>query len=133
MKRSNLETVAVALGLLAYAVIAPAQAPAADPKPFIGAWKGTLSISGMDIEIGINFTLDEAKKIQGTIDSISQGAFGIALGGIEIKDKTITFLITDPNVPGDPSFKGTLDEAGKRLAGEFTQSGETGAFSVEKQ
>jgi len=87
----------------------------------------------MELEIGLNFKLDEAKKIQGTFDSITQGAFGLALGDIEIKDKTVTFTISDPNVPGDPSFKGTLDETGKKMTGEFTQAGYAGTFAVEKQ
>ena len=131
MKRNNKKTVAVVLGVLAIAAVAAAQA--ADTKPFIGAWKGTLNIAGMDLEIGLNFTLDEAKKIQGTFDSITQGAFGLKLGNIEIKDKTITFVIADPNVPGEPSFKGTLDETGKKLPGEFIQAGYAGTFAVEKQ
>ena len=131
MNRSQLKSIAVVLGILAFAAVAAAQAP--DTKPYIGAWKGTLSIAGMELEIGLNFTLDEAKAIQGTFDSISQGAFGIKLGSFVIKDKTVTFLIDDPNVPGDPTFKGTLDETGKKLAGDFTQGGYAGTFAVEKQ
>ena len=121
----------IVLGILALAGLAAAQS--ADPKPFLGAWKGTLSIAGMELEIGLNFKLDEAKKIQGTMDSITQDAYGLALGNIEIKDKTVTFTINDPNVPGDPSFKGTLDETGKKMTGEFTQAGYAGTFAVEKQ
>ena len=131
MNRSQLKSIAVVLGILAFAAVAAAQAP--DTKPYIGVWKGTLSIAGMELEIGLNFTLDEAKAIQGTFDSITQGAFGIKLGSFVIKDKTITFLIDDPNVPGDPTFKGTLDETGKKLAGDFTQGGYAGTFAVEKQ
>ena len=86
---------------------------------------------GVDLEIGLNFKLDEAKKIKGTFDSITQGAMGIKLDAIEIKDKTITFLLS--GVPGDPTFKGTLDETGKKLTGEFTQGGAAGTFAVEKQ
>jgi len=124
-----MKTMAVALGLLALVTAAAAQST--DPKPFLGAWKGTLSIAGTELEIGLNFTLDEAKKIQGTFDSISQGGFGIVLGAIEIKDKTISFMLS--GVPGDPAFKGTLDETGKKLAGDFTQGGYAGTFAVEKQ
>ena len=131
MNRSQLKSIAVVLGILAFAAVAAAQAP--DTKPYIGAWKGTLSIAGMELEIGLNFTLDEAKAIQGTFDSITQGAFGIKLGSIAIKDKTVTFMIDDPNVPGDPTFKGILDETGKKLAGDFTQGGYAGTFAVEKQ
>jgi hypothetical protein len=132
MNRSHRKTVAAVLGVLAFVAVAAA-AQAQDTKPFVGAWKGTLSIAGMDLEIGLNFTLDEAKKIQGTFDSITQGALGIKLGSIEIKDKTVTFMIDDPNVPGDPTFKGTLDETGKKLTGDFSQGGYAGTFAVEKQ
>ncbi len=131
MKKELAKRIFLVLAAIAFVAVAFAQAQ--DTKPFIGAWKGTLSVAGMDLEIGINFTLDEAKKMQGTFDSITQGAFGIKLGDIEVKDKTITFLIQDPNVPGDPAFKGTLDETGKKLSGEFTQSGYTGTFALEKQ
>jgi hypothetical protein len=121
MNRNQLKSVAVVVGVLAFVAAAAAQAP--DTKPFIGAWKGTLSIAGMDLEIGLNFTLDEAKKIQGTFDSITQGASGLKLGDIEIKD----------NVPGEPTFKGTLDATGKKLSGEFAQAGYAGTFALEKQ
>jgi hypothetical protein len=42
-------------------------------------------------------------------------------------------MIDDPSVPGDPTFKGTLDETGKKLAGDFSQAGYAGTFAVEKQ
>jgi hypothetical protein len=131
MNTHSFKKIVLVLGILALAGFAAAQS--ADPKPFLGAWKGTLSIAGMDLEIGLNFKLDEAKKIEGTFDSITQGAFGLALGNIEIKDKTMTFIISDPNVPGDPAFKVTLDETGKKMTGEFTQGGYAGTFAVEKQ
>lgn len=132
MKKNHQKIIAVVFGVLAIVAVAAA-AQSTDTKPFIGAWKGTLSVAGIDLEIGLNFTLDEAKKIQGTFDSISQGGFGIKLGNIEIKDKAITFMIDDANAPGEPTFKGTLDETGKKLTGEFTQGGAAGTFAVEKQ
>jgi hypothetical protein len=131
MKKNLIKRICLVLGALAFIAIASAQAQ--DTKPFIGAWKGTLSVAGVELEIALNFTLDEAKKLQGTFDSITQGGFGIKLGNIEIKDKTITFILDDPNAPGEPTFKGTLDATGKKLGGEFSQSGMAGTFAVEKQ
>jgi hypothetical protein len=121
----------IVAGLLVFAGLAAAQST--DPKPFIGAWKGTLSIAGQELQIGLNFSLDEAKKIQGTFDSITQGAMGIKLGSFEIKDKTITFVIDNPNIPGAPSFKGTVDGTGKKMTGDFVQGGYAGTFDVDKQ
>jgi hypothetical protein len=131
MKNSHFARTALVIGALAFVAAGVAQAQ--DAKPFLGAWKGTLSVAGTQLEIALNFKLDEANKIMGTFDSINQGGFGIKLGNIEIKDKAITFIIDDPGAPGEPTFKGTLDQTGKKLGGEFTQSGYAGTFAVEKQ
>ena len=125
----NLKRIAIVAAILAFAGLAAAQST--DPKPFLGDWKGIISVMGVDLEIGLHFKLDEAKKVTGTFDSITQGAMGLPVGGIEIKDKTITFMLS--GVPGDPAFKGVLDAAGKVLAGDFTQGGAAGTFSVQKQ
>lgn len=125
----NLKMTAFVVALVALAGFAAAQS--ADPKPFLGDWKGTISIMGAELEIGLHFKLDEAKKITGTFDSITQGAMGLPLGAIEIKGKDATFVLS--GVPGDPAFKGTLDATGKKLSGEFSQSGYAGTFAVEKQ
>lgn len=129
MTNKHLMTIAAVLGIIVLAGLAAAQA--ADPKPFLGAWKGTLSIGGMDLEIGLNFKLDEAKKVVGTFDSITQGAFGLALGSIEIKDRTVACKVD--GVPGDPTIKGTLDETGKKMSGEFSQAGYAGTIALDKQ
>ena len=129
MTKTSFKRIAIALGVLAFVAAAAIQAQ--DTKPFLGDWKGTISVMGVDLEIGLHFKLDEAKKITGTFDSITQGAMDLPLEAIEIKDKTITFLLS--GVPGDPTFKGALDETGKKLSGEFTQGGAAGNFAVEKQ
>ena len=125
----NLKMTALVVALVGLAGFAAAQS--ADPKPFLGDWKGTISIMGAELEIGLHFKLDDAKKITGTFDSITQGAMGLPLGAIEIKGKDATFVLS--GVPGDPAFKGTIDATGKKLSGEFSQSGYAGTFAVEKQ
>jgi hypothetical protein len=130
MNENLIKRIALALGAIAFIAVASAQAQ--DTKPLIGSWKGSLSIAGIELEIAVNFTLDEAKQIQGTFDSITQGGFGIKLGKIEIKDKAVSFIIDDPGAPGEPTFKGTLDGTGLKLSGEFTQSGMAGTFALEK-
>lgn len=108
-------------------------AQAQDPTPFLGSWKGSLSVAGTELEIRIVFTLDGAKNIQGTFDSISQGVSGIKIDGIKVDGPKISFIINDPGTPGEPTFRGALDKAGKKIAGEFSQSGRTGTFSVDKE
>ena len=131
MNKTTIKRIALVFAALAFLAVAWAQAQ--DAKPFLGSWKGTLSIAGMELEMRVTFSLDESSQLKGTIDIITQGAVGIPLGNIEIKDKAITFMIDHPNVPGEPTFKGTLDDAGKKISGEFTQSGYAGTFSLDKE
>jgi hypothetical protein len=121
--------VIIALGLLAS--VSPAQTQA--EKPVLGSWKGHISIMSQTLEIRFVFSLDEAKKIAGTFDSISQGASGIKLTDIKVEGKTIAFNLDPALVPGNATFKGALDAAGTKIAGDFSQAGYTGTFSVEKE
>jgi hypothetical protein len=123
---------AAAVGILAIVAVGGV-ALVQDANPFLGSWKGSLTMMGTVLEIALHFKLDEAGKIQGTFDSITQSGYGIKLGKIEMAGKSIGFILDDPNAKGDPAFKGTLDETGKKLAGAFIQMGYEGTFSVEKQ
>jgi len=132
MTRGPLTKAAAVAGILVIVAVVGA-ALAQDAKPFLGSWKGSLTMMGTVLEIALHFKLDEVEKIQGTFDSITQGGYGIKLGKIEIAGKSISFILDDPNAKGDPAFKGTLDETGKKLAGAFIQMGYEGTFAVEKQ
>lgn len=125
--RAVLVLAAVAL----LAAVSPAQSKA--EKPFLGSWKGEVSVMGQTLEIRLVFSLDEAKKIAGTFDSISQGATGIKLADIKIVDKAISFALDPSLIPGNALFKGALDAEGKKITGDFSQSGVTGTFSVERE
>lgn len=106
---------------------------AQEAAPFVGNWNGNLSVAGMELSITLKISLDEEKKLTGTIDVPDQGAIDIPLAGFEIDGKSVTFIIDHPGVPGEPTFTGKLDETGKKLSGTFTQSGAEGEFTVEKE
>ena len=104
---------------------------AQDVKPFVGTWSGALSVMGQELEIEVEFTLDDDGNLQGTIDVPMQGATDIPLIDIALEGKKITFLID--GAPGEPTFDGELDEAGTKIEGTFSQSGYEGTFSLEKK
>ena len=120
-----------AFGLLSF--LAGGVVWAQEAEPFIGSWKGSLTMMGTVLEIALHFKLGDDRKIEGTFDSITQGGYGIKLGKIELAGTGISFILDDPNAKGEPAFRGTLDESGKKLAGEFTQFGYEGTFAVERQ
>ena len=130
MKRSlikNLMFIPVLLALL----LVHSSLMAQDTKPFLGTWNGTLSI-GMELEIIVEFSVDEGKNIQGNIDVPAQGATDLPIADINIEGKKISFKIVHPQVQGDPTFNGELDETGKKISGEFSQGGAAGTFSARR-
>lgn len=132
MKRSLLKNLVITPAIFAL-LLAHSTLMAQDTKPFLGTWKGALSVMGQELEIIIELSLDEGKNIQGNIDVPVQGAVDIPLGEFNIEGKKISFKIVHAQVQGDPTFKGELDESGKKIAGEYSQGGASGTFSVEKQ
>jgi hypothetical protein len=122
------------LPLLAiFLCIAPASALTQEAKPFVGDWTGAVSVPGADIDIVCHFQLDADGTLSGTIDSPSQGAFGLKLANIKVEGKKISFGVDDPNVPGDPKLEGTLDDTGTKISGDFAQGGSQGTFELTKQ
>ena len=132
MKRYLLKNLLMIPVLLALLLVHPSLM-AQDAKAFEGTWNGALSVVGQELEIIIEFSLDEEKNIQGNIDVPAQGATDIPLGEFNIEGKKISFKIVHPQVQGDPTFDGELDESGKKISGEFSQGGAVGTFSVEKE
>lgn len=114
-------------------VVAHSSLFAQDPTPFLGTWKGAINVMGQELGIIVEFSLDEAKNIQGNIDVPDQGAMDLPLGDIQIEGKKISFKIVHSQIQGNPTFNGELDETGKKISGDFSQGGATGTFSMEKE
>ncbi|MCP4706641.1 MAG: hypothetical protein GY865_18735 [candidate division Zixibacteria bacterium] len=106
---------------------------AQNAKQFVGTWNGEIEAGEIVLEIIITLSLDEENNIEGTIDVPMQQAEGIELGEFVIEGKNIEFMILDPDVQGDPTFNGELDETGKKIEGTFTQGGNETTFSLEKE
>lgn len=123
----------IPLFAVAFLLAGTAWAGAQDAKAFIGDWQGAVSVPGSEIEIVCHFQLDAEGNLTGTIDSPSQGAYGLKLAKITVEGKKISFGVDDPNVPGDPWLKGTLDETGTKISGDFSQGGAQGTFELAKQ
>ena len=77
MKRNNKKTIAVVLSVLVIAAVAPPKLPTRSRHRRLERHAQHRRHGPRD---RAQLTLDEAKKIQGTFDSITQGAFGLKLG-----------------------------------------------------
>lgn len=94
-----------------------------------GHWEGKIEVPG-GLEINLDFHSDAAGAITGDISIPVQQLSDRALTGIAIEDNKARFEIAD--IPGDPSFEGTLSEDGSKLAGKFTQGGASFDFQLER-
>jgi CubicO group peptidase (beta-lactamase class C family) len=112
-----------------FVAVSPAILRAEEPK-LAGHWQGEIATPGKPLAIDLDFSAAQDGSWRGDISIPSEGTKDRALAGIVAKDSEITFTMA--GVPGDPIFKGRLDQEGKTLSGTFTQGGASFPFHVER-
>ncbi|MCX8161180.1 MAG: serine hydrolase, partial [Candidatus Saccharicenans sp.] len=95
-----------------------------------GHWEGAIELPGMKLEVLVDFKLTAEKKLEGVISIPVQKAKDLPLENIKAEAGEITFAIA--GVPGNPVFKGKLDESGQKMTGTFSQSGQNFPFTLNK-
>ena len=130
MKRKSLKPFSAIFGLLALAGTVSGLVAQEGPG-FKGHWEGAIVVPGAPIEINVDFTVSDEGVWSGDISIPSQMAEDIPLAGVTVEGSKISFMMAD--VPGDPTFTGTLSEDGKTIAGPFTQSGAELEFQLTRK
>lgn len=129
LRRWLVVAVAGVLALPGCAGAAAGIQPDAGPPPggvdpaLVGDWNGRIEVPGSPLEFGITLTADG-----GTFDLPAQGLADLPLA--ELRASGGTFAAALPGIPGDARFAGTID--GDAISGDYTQSGQTLAFSMER-
>lgn len=111
--------------LLALALTVAAQPPA--QGSLAGTWQGTIDVPPARLDIEVVFRA-EGDRFAGTIDIPQQGASGLPLRAITVRDSTVRFELA----PGGTVsvFDGTLE--GDRITGTFTQGPGSGTFTLTR-
>ncbi len=94
-----------------------AQLETLKPSPVDGDWQGALHAGGVTLRIAFHFHAQPDGIIGGSMDSIDQGAMGIACSDVKLDGQKLT--LTVPAVHG--TYAGTLSADGKSIAGTWTQ------------
>ncbi|MDA3615582.1 S9 family peptidase [Polluticaenibacter yanchengensis] len=81
-----------------------------------GAWKGTLEVSGMKLNIIFNIK-DDGGKLSATMDVPEQGASGIPIDKVVFENPKLTLSVAAAGI----SYEGALE--GKEIKGSFKQAG----------
>ncbi|MDD8031473.1 MAG: serine hydrolase [Acidobacteriota bacterium] len=99
-------------------------------QKIIGHWEGAIELPGMKLEVLVDFKLSAEKQLEGTVSIPIQKAKDLPLADIKLSGYEISFAIA--GVPGNPVFQGKLNESGQKISGDFTQSGQTFPFNLNK-
>jgi dienelactone hydrolase len=88
--------------------------------PLAGDWRGQLEPApGMTLRLALHFAGTPAGGWTGTLDSLDQGAMGLPLAAVALKDETLDFDV--PVAHGH--FSGRWDTATKAWTGSWSQGG----------
>lgn len=96
-----------------------------------GHWEGTIDVPGTKLEILIDFSQKPDGSWDGKISIPAQNAKNLPLDNISFVNRDASFAIA--GVPGEPTFKGNISDDGAKISGDFTQGGQTFAFSLSRE
>jgi hypothetical protein len=96
---------------------APSQTP--QTPSVAGHWTGAIDLPNGPLAVEIDLKPDTPPAWIGAISIAAQNLKGYPLGRVEVAGTSVTLTIA--NVPGDPTFTGTLSADGQTITGNFTQ------------
>jgi hypothetical protein len=62
----------------------------ASAQDIAGDWQGTLSANGAELRLALHITKSTDGTLKATLDSVDQGANGIPVSSISLKDSKLT-------------------------------------------
>ena len=110
--------------LIALLVLIAAMAPmtlSAQTKTLAGHWEGAIELPGQKLAFQADFTAKPDGTWAGTVSIPAQNLKDYALAKIEAKGSDVSFEM--PNIPGTPTFKGTLSSDGAAIGSGRLSSG----------
>lgn len=113
--------------LLVLALFVPLAAQTSAPA---GQWEGSIAIPGAPLQVVVRLYRGADNAFTGSMDIPAQGMKGGGLRAITVNGRSVQFSIA--NVPGNPTFTGTVSDDDRTIAGEFVQGGGTLTFSLKR-
>lgn len=95
---------------------AQAAVPAAQPS-IVGDWAGTLVAGPAQLRLALHITAAKDGTLTGTLDSIDQGANGIPINSVTLKDDKLNLTVNAVN----GTYEGTMNKDATEIAGTWSQ------------
>jgi hypothetical protein len=103
--------------VLMIAALIVSTASVARAKGIVGDWQGTLSAPNGDLRLVLHITAGEDGSLKATLDSVDQGANGIPVASVTLKDSKLTLDVEA--VQG--TYEGTVNDDATEIKGTWTQ------------
>ncbi len=103
--------------ILILAAVVAATASFASAQDIVGDWQGTLSANGAELRLVLHITKNADGTLKATLDSVDQGANGIPVSSISLKDSRLSLGVDA--VHG--TYDGTVATDGKTITGTWSQ------------
>ena len=129
MKRLTVLATLVTIGLTAIGTARADGNASLNKKGVEGSWEGRVIVTP---EVSLRITLDVVKGKDGSLSakwgSPDQGAKDLALESLAYKDGVLTFSAKSAGA----TYKGTLNESGTEVAGEWGQGGKSFMLNLKR-
>jgi uncharacterized protein len=103
--------------LLIVLILSLGAAGAASAQNVAGDWQGTLDTGSGELRLVLHITKADDGSLKGTLDSVDQGANGIPITSITLKESKLTFTVE--SVHG--SYEGKVNAGATEISGTWTQ------------
>jgi pimeloyl-ACP methyl ester carboxylesterase len=91
-------------------------------------FEGTLKVGGIELRLVFHLFKQTDGTYQGTMDSPDQGAKGILLDEVSVKDDAVRLELKSSKMV----YEGKRDKDGKKITGNLKQGGQTFPLALEK-
>jgi len=120
MQRSTLKSAGTLalVAILGGALAGPALAQESSP---VGDWSGSIGSGGTEIPLILHVTEADDGSLTVSLDSPSQGAFGIPASSASFEAGVLT--VSFDAIPGDTGYEGTMSADGSTIEGTWSQQG----------
>jgi hypothetical protein len=118
------------LAVLTVAAVSCTLALADDPSA-AGHWEGAITLPSAQLEFMVDLDAAGGGTWSGEIDIPEQGIRNFGLTNVSVDGDTVVFSI--PDIPGAPTFTGTLAADGESISGSLNQSGQDVAFTLARK
>src|ERR1700691_4284547 len=104
-------------GILILAAQVVAAASLASAQDIAGDWQGTLAANGAQLRLVLHITKGDDGALKATLDSVDQGAYGIPVSSISLKDSKLSLGVDA--VHG--TYEGKVSSDGSAISGMWSQ------------